>query len=82
VPVAFDYTSFTNEQTVTIPALAAPTVLAVSAVDENTVKLDWNDNSDNETQTSLEYRIPSGSGLYQALGTVGSNSGPKGTGHF
>ena len=79
VPVAFDYTSFTNEQTVTIPALAAPTVLAVSAVDENTVKLDWNDNSDNETQTSLEYRIPSGSGLYQSLGTVGSNSSDKGT---
>lgn len=79
VPVAFDYTGFTNEVTVTIPALAAPTVLVASAVDENTVKLDWNDNSDNETQTSLEYRVPSGSGLYQSLGTVGSNSGPTGT---
>ena len=79
VPVAFEYTGFTNEVTVAIPALAAPTVLVASAVDENTLKLDWNDNSDNETHTSLEYRIPAGSGLYQALGTVGSNSGPKGT---
>jgi cyclophilin family peptidyl-prolyl cis-trans isomerase/formylglycine-generating enzyme required for sulfatase activity len=78
-PTTNDYTGYSNEQTITIPALKPHTALVASAVDENTLKLDWADNSDNETLTSIEYRIPSGSGLYQSLGTVNPNSTSAGS---
>jgi len=44
-------------QALLIPALRAPTSLAVSPVDETQLRLTWTDNSDNETGYSIEYRF-------------------------
>lgn len=59
----------------TLP-LGAPTELRAEALKENTVLLQWNDNSTNETGYEIQYRLTSESGTagFTTLGNVGENS--------
>lgn len=74
VPSAYDRGDFSNESTVVFAPLTAPTALAAEAVDEDTLKLTWADNSSNETNYLVQYRSPPGSGTYSDLGTVAANT--------
>ncbi len=47
-----------NEVSVTVPALAAPTNLLGSVLDQTRVRLRWTDNSENESGYRLEYKDP------------------------
>lgn len=47
-----------NEVSVAIPALAAPTNLLGSVLDQRRVRLRWTDNSDNESGYRIEYKEP------------------------
>lgn len=50
---------------------SAPSGLTATAVGQNRIDLDWNDNSDNET--SFEVQRQAGSGSFQTIATVGTN---------
>lgn len=47
-----------NEVSVAIPALAAPTNLLGSVLDQTRIRLRWTDNSDNEGGYRIEYKDP------------------------
>lgn len=77
-------TGFSNVVTVAVPSLAPPTGLTVTAIDEDSVRLTWTDNSHNEGlfyRTNAEEPIQGGFAIYlninssgfQELGTVGAN---------
>jgi hypothetical protein len=62
---------FSNTVTVTTP-LPAPTSLAATALSPTSVRLNWVDNSNNETQFGIERRL-SPSGTFAQIATVGAS---------
>lgn len=52
--------ALSNEVTFTIPALKAPTGFTATPVDEETIRLDWLDNSNAEQGYLLEWKEPTG----------------------
>ena len=74
VATAYDYGPFSNESTFTVAALIPPAGLTAVAVNENTLKLTWSDNSANENKYLVEYRQPSGIGNFVEVGTVPGNT--------
>jgi len=58
---------------ITIPALTAASNLSGSVVSETTVRLNWDDNSKNETAYGIEYQRP-GESAFIPLTTVVANS--------
>jgi hypothetical protein len=65
---------FSNVATVTtpLPAPAAPTSLAATVLSGTSVRLNWTDNSTNETQFGIERRLAP-SGTFAQIATVGAN---------
>ncbi|HEY0554001.1 MAG TPA: fibronectin type III domain-containing protein, partial [Thermoanaerobaculia bacterium] len=65
---------FSNVATVTtpLPAPAAPTGLVATLLSSTSVRLNWTDNSNNETQFGIERRL-SPSGTFAQIATVGAN---------
>ena len=62
-----------NTASVTLPPLPArPTNLRVTAVTQTTVSLAWNDNSNNEVDFEIQYRL--GGGVWQTLVIVPANT--------
>lgn len=68
-----------------VPRLDAPTNLVGRRVDNERIKLTWEDNSDNETSYTVEYRKPGSDGSWSSL-SVNKNTttytlavGPGGT---
>jgi hypothetical protein len=62
-----------NTASVTLPAApAAPSNLRVTAVTQSTVSLAWNDNSANETEFEIQYRL--GGAAWQTAAIVPANT--------
>ena len=62
-----------NTASVTLPTLPArPTNLRVTGVTQTTVSLAWNDNSNNEVDFEIQWRL--GGGVWQTAGVVPANT--------
>lgn len=70
---SYGYSQYSNEATATTLTLGVPSNLTAAVLSSTEIKLIWKDNSTEETQFYIEYKVGE-SGVYSALTSVTANT--------